>query len=247
MSDDLLPKSGKLELHLTYRCDLACPSCNRASFVREPPTPDMTLDDARDLFRQARELGWQPNLVLIIGGEPTVHPDFVEFVRLSAEFNDNRVQVWSNAYSPRARQLCEQVRDAGWCSLVPETAKPGGSVLDFPNTDIFVSPADFGLTRTKCYQHQSEICGISADSRGVSPCAIGGMIDGFLDLGVRTKRLADLWDPVKVRDLTERLCRHCGHQFLVRLPKFQEHMDASQKRMGTPMSPTWVKAFEGRR
>ena len=41
---DYTPKSMYAELHLTYRCDLACINCNRICEA-PPTTPDMTLDD----------------------------------------------------------------------------------------------------------------------------------------------------------------------------------------------------------
>lgn len=65
------PKSNEAEWHITYKCDLNSPNCNRLCFL-PPTTPDMTLDDSRGFNRQARELGWFPKIV-ILGGEPTLH------------------------------------------------------------------------------------------------------------------------------------------------------------------------------
>jgi MoaA/NifB/PqqE/SkfB family radical SAM enzyme len=91
---DYTPKSNEAEWHITYKCDLACPNCNRLCFL-PPTTADMTLDDAREFNRQARELAWFPKIV-ILGGEPTLHRDLFEFIEIASELSPGRVEVWSN-------------------------------------------------------------------------------------------------------------------------------------------------------
>lgn len=246
---NLIPTSGKAELHLTYGCDLACASCNRMSVLKNPHTPDMTLDDVREFFRQARALGWTPS-ILLIGGEPTAHPDFDEIVRLSREFvGRGLVQVWSNGYSQAARDALVRVNKAYDASIPAETHKPEGS-RKLSIDDIFVSPADFGAPTYKpCWNHSSMICGISVDSAGYSPCAIGGMVDGFLKLGVRTKTLTDLFDPEKVAAMTRKLCEHCGQSQIgePNAAEWRAYVEKQPKRLGSHMSPTWREAAKGRR
>lgn len=250
-SADYRPTSGKAEMHLTYKCDLICVNCNRASFLRKPHTPDMTVEDAVEFFRQARELNFSPD-ILLIGGEPTIHPQFHEIARLAAEFNGGRVQFWSNGYRPETRAALERARDAGYGGIVGETHKPEGS-QNLSIDDIFVSPKDFGYERNPCWQHASVICGISVDHEGYSPCAIGGAIDGSLRSGIRTKVLADLFDPEKVAEMTRKLCEHCGHQLSsigirdIPLSKWREHVEGCETRFGAKMSPTWIEAMQGRR
>ena len=74
----------------------------------------MTIDDAKYFIQQCHDIGWIPNEISIIGGEPTLHKDFDEFVELALEFvNGDKgdvVSVWSNicllytSPSPRDRQ-----------------------------------------------------------------------------------------------------------------------------------------------
>ena len=237
------PTSGKAELHITYRCNLQCINCNRASFLRQEHTPDMTVDDVKEFFRQCQELNWSPD-VLIIGGEPTMHPDFDEIVRLSREFKKGGlVQVWTNG---RDRNAVRRVRSTYAASIPTETFKDK-SRIDFPWDDYYISPYDFGIERQKCWQHASEICGVSVDSQGYMPCAVGGMIDGMLKLGLRTKRLADLFDNEKNAALTKEMCKHCG-ACLTQLLKGEElenwrsYIQNQPKRFGASMSPTWYEA-----
>ncbi len=241
------PKSGKAELHITYACNLSCTNCNRASYLKNPHSPDMTITDVIEFFSQCIELNWKPD-ILIIGGEPTMHPQFEEIVAVSRRFvgDNGLVQVWTNG---RDKAMVDKIRHKYMASVPEETFKER-SRIDFPWDDYFVSPADYGIERQKCWQHGSEICGISVDSGGYMPCAVGGMLDGMLKLGLRTKRLADLFDNEKNAALTKEMCKHCGAcltQLLSGEEKenWRKFVDDQPKRFGSRMSPTWMSKTEG--
>lgn len=237
---------GKAELHLTYRCNLQCVNCNRMSNLRNEHTPDMTVDQVKEFFRQADELNYNP-IIVIIGGEPTMHPDFWEIVALTRQFRKGKeYQVWTNG---RDMGAVEKLRNQYNATVPAETFKKK-SVIDFPWDDYFVSPADFGEKRPKCWQHGSEICGIAVDSGGYMPCAVGGMIDGVLKLGLKTNRLADLFDNEKNAAITEKMCESCGACWTQQKNEEQkkpwrEYVESLPKRYGSHMSPTWYKATEG--
>lgn len=265
----MIPVSGKAEIHLLFDCDLACRNCNRASFLNDAHTPALSVADFAEFCTQARTLDWWP-AIIIIGGEPTLHPDFFTFCELAVEFvNEGRermptsagpnpaghvpfVQLWSNHFSADAREKCAEAEARFGISVNEDTNKTHSMIL--PIDDIFVSPIDVGLEgRPPCWQHASQLCGISVDSRGYSPCAIGGAIDGILDLGFRTKILADLFDPEKAAAITEEMCGHCGHQLYTighpNMPPeaWRAQVDAMPKWRGMHVSPTWEAAFDGRR
>ncbi len=238
-----IPSSGKAELHITYDCNLSCVNCNRFSQIQNPHTPPMTIDDVAEFFHQCQELNYRPD-ILIIGGEPTMHPDLESIVMLSRRFvGDGLVQVWTNG---RDMEIVRHLRHAYNASIPEETFK-AKSRIDFPWDDYYVSPADYGIERHKCWQHGSEICGISVDSGGYMPCAVGGMLDGVLKLGLRTKRLADLFDNEKNEAITKEMCKHCGaclSQLLKddELKDWRSYVKAQPKRFGSFMSPTWYEA-----
>lgn len=238
------PTSGKAELHITYDCNLSCVNCNRFSQIKTPHTPPMTVEDVAEFFRQAAELNYRPD-ILIIGGEPTMHPDLEQIVLRARQFvgESGLVQVWTNG---RDRELIRYLRTAYNASIPEETFKDK-SRIDFAWDDYYVSPADYGIERFKCWQHGSEVCGISVDSGGYMPCAVGGMIDGVLKLGLRTKRLADLFDNEKNEALTKRMCESCGgclSQLLSgdELKNWRKYVTSQPKRFGSYMSPTWYEA-----
>lgn len=244
------PTADKLEVMPTYACSLDCDGCNRGSFLKEPHTPDMSVDDLRSALAQCDELQWAPR-ILFLGGEPTMHPDFEEMVRVATEWSAGRrrdwaVQVWSNAYTPKTRAILQKVKDRYCASINPDTHKEGGAIrAGFPgwDTSIFVSPTDLGMPlRKPCWQYAwGGICGVSVDSQGFAPCAIGTGLAGLLGEG-RVPRLADLFDEEKRAAVTAKLCGHCGFEIVP-----PERKEGLPKRFGVPVSPTWERALRDRR
>ena len=233
------PKNGVAEWHITYRCDLACVHCNRFCYL-PPTTPDMTLDDGRDFIDQAKALDWQPHM-RIIGGEPTLHPEFLQFVELAHEYKPGDVSVYSNAYSEDAQRKLEIVQTRGLAAVCEHTKKPNGSIRH-PATDHCLAPCDYGAeSREPCWVHagnRHSKCGISVDAAGYAVCANGGAIDGVLQLGLRTKRLADLFDAEFAGCQTHELCKRCGFFWEQHITRH----DDVQLIHGDRMSRTWHEA-----
>jgi hypothetical protein len=259
------PTSGKAELHITYRCNLTCTACTRESFLTSPHTPDMTLEDLEEFFDQADAIGWKnmpgpgggekPRLV-IIGGEPTLHPNFLQFVIACMTWSETYVQVYSNATTAKSKALLDEARAHG-ASIPASTFKPV-SIRGPKDTEdgywcltTCVSPVDAGIGALgKCFSHCSEICGFSVDHNGYSPCAIGHSASTVLGLGAITKNLADLWDEEKAKAMTLAQCAHCGWNLKGRYgnneaaAEFEKYaMGLPRLKSGTPVSPTWEKAL----
>lgn len=251
----------KVEWHITYRCNLTCPACTRASFLKPSlsHTPNMTIEDAVEFIRQANELKWRPR-VIIIGGEPTMHPQFKEFCLLAKDwtrsFPVNFVQVFSNGHSEATRKLLFEMRDKHDISLCTDEWKPEGSMTGQEkhwDMGTFVSPMDAGVGYSgDCYQHARQICGVGVDHDGYALCPTGLSIVKVLGMkeGIGyTKRLADLFDPVKAEAMTQAMCTHCGFCMRQRgteekREKFKAYAKTLPIKHGSPMSPTWVRAFE---
>jgi hypothetical protein len=263
---DFRPKTGKLEWHLTYRCNLGCKACSRCSWMKNEHTPDMTLEDAYECMRQADEIGWrqmpgpgnnsEPPRIIIIGGEPTLNPDFAEFVRIAGNWTGTYVQVYSNGYTKESRDLLDLVRDRYSASIfldgfkTSSREKPADEAGNQDwNLETYVSPADAEMPGPHCYVHCSEICGIGVDHSGYAPCPIGLTVSSVLGIPGKTKRLADLWDIQKVHDMTRAMCADCGYAAKNRfgpthtLDRFMDYVNRCPKIYGASMSPTWEKAI----
>lgn len=235
------PKRQLAEWHLTYRCNLRCTGCNR--MVMCPHTPDMTLEDAKEFINQANAIRWRPQ-VAIIGGEPTLHPDFDKFIDLAYEFSDQQVRIFSNAYSEKTKEILQKYGTDERVYINPWGFKKN-SVLHLLQ-DYFLAPCDIegGDQRQPCIGHSAFTldqggCGISVDALGYTVCAVGGAIDGVLGLCARTRRLANLFNRGFAASQTRKLCGRCGARWGVDQP-FTDVMVVN----GARMSPTWATAVE---
>lgn len=88
-----------LELEITGKCQLTCPTL---CYAKAGPTVDhgsMTGDDWKRLISEAAEIGVKK--VQFIGGEPTMHPDFEGLVHRALALG-LEVQVYSNLYRVKA-------------------------------------------------------------------------------------------------------------------------------------------------
>ncbi|MEW2267239.1 radical SAM/SPASM domain-containing protein [Streptomyces sp. NPDC047853] len=84
-----------LELEITARCQLTCPSL---CYAKAGPTEghgSMTTDDWKLLISEAASIGVKK--VQFIGGEPTMHPDFEALMHRALALGLD-VQVYSNLY-----------------------------------------------------------------------------------------------------------------------------------------------------
>ncbi|MGI5436315.1 radical SAM protein [Streptomyces shenzhenensis] len=84
-----------LELEITGKCQLTCPTLCYAKAGPTESHGSMTADDWKRLISEAAEIGVKK--VQFIGGEPTMHPDFEALVH-RALARGLAVQIYSNLY-----------------------------------------------------------------------------------------------------------------------------------------------------
>jgi len=217
----------------------------------------MTFDDANEFIKQAIELDYKPRLIMI-GGEPTLHPKFVELVKLARGQDNRPVQIYSNGFGERARSLCKQVNKFGASIFKDEwkdDSRDGDEEGPEWDLNMFVSPKDAGIDYFgNCYCHSSRVCGVGVDHNGYSICPIGlffaSLIPELKD--TVTNRLSDIFDEEWARKATIKQCDLCGFMFHKRygvtpalIKKFKDYAKTCLIINGMPMSPTWIKAFKG--
>jgi hypothetical protein len=199
-----------IELEINTACDLACFGCDRLSDVTTDR--NMTVEQVELFVQESLNLNWGWERIRLLGGEPTLHPQFVEMVNLLRAYRDQFphvfLQVLTNGKgkSHQYREWLEserislhaEVKDGTtppWFNntrIVPLDRDP--TVRELPPCVIFgIRGCGIGLTRH----------GYFLDGAGASAARVAG-----LDVGVM--HLKDVtWDAMM--EQAKVLCRICGH------------------------------------
>ncbi len=107
----LYRKYKTLELYLTYECNLKCLYCFGEDKVNgAEDIVHLEFDKAARVMAAARRAGH--NLVTLIGGEPTVYPDFFRVLRLAKKLGFC-ANLYTNGVSLDDMALLRRMRDAG--------------------------------------------------------------------------------------------------------------------------------------
>ncbi len=101
------------QIDLTNRCNMRCPICfanaNAAGYVFEP--------DYDEIIREMQVLrDMRPRVTTAIqftGGEPTIHPDFLEIVAQAREMGFSHIQIATNGLRLAETDFARQAAEAG--------------------------------------------------------------------------------------------------------------------------------------
>ncbi len=91
-----------IEFNITNVCNLACPGCYEEEEAKEP-----RQDLGFDTFGQYIDMGLERGLeeVWILGGEPTLHPQWREFLKYAKERGISRLTLFSNMLRLEERDI----------------------------------------------------------------------------------------------------------------------------------------------
>lgn len=105
--------TGLANVDLTNRCNLTCPVCfanaNVQGYVYEP-----SLEQIKLMLRTIRNQKPVPGrIVQFSGGEPTIHPDFLEAIKAAEEIGFSHIQIASNGIKFKNLDFAMQSKEAG--------------------------------------------------------------------------------------------------------------------------------------
>ncbi len=199
-----------VEIDITYRCNLKCRNCNR-SCTQAPTSEAMEISQIESFIQEsiAADARWER--IRLLGGEPTLHPDFVEIVdrllKYRARHNPNlRIVCCTNGSGRKVQGMLSRIPGE---VIVKNTAKDGRQRLFRPFNR---APADLIWNRFADYACGCRIihdCGIGLTPRGYYMCAIAGGIDRIFGLD-RGRRVLPLSDDT-LSDQMQIFCPLCGH------------------------------------
>jgi len=219
-----------IELDLTYRCNLQCRNCNR-SCTQAPSRCDMSVAAIAAFIRESVATGRSWERIRLLGGEPTLHPDFTSIIGMLMDYRASanpglRIVVCTNGCGASVRR---RLGDLPAGIDIKNTWKGGRQRLFRP---FNVAPVDRPLYRwadTSCGCRILEDCGLGLTPQGYYPCAIAGAIDRVFGFGRGRECLPPGDD---MREDLDVFCRLCGH------------FGFSWPTQRIRMSPTWTQAYE---
>lgn len=230
------------EIEINTACDLACFACDRFSDVASKGVPNMTVSQVALFVDESLTLNWEWERVRVLGGEPTLHPDFIGIIELlmmyRRSFPGCYLQVLSNSLGKweRYKDFCKK-RDVDlhcerkergvqphWFSnsrIAPVDRDP--DVGPLPPCPIF-GPRGCGIALTR---H-----GFFLDGAGASVARVAGHDVGVMSL--REVTMDAMLAQAKV------LCRICGHWNPIDGPQVSKLV----KETGMVTGKFWTDALE---
>ena len=214
---DFLPNLDQIEIDITYDCNLKCKSCNR-SCTQAPSKDDyMTVEQIKKFIEESIELNKKWKLINILGGEPTLHPDFLEIVRLIYEeyilkFSpDTILQITSNGYSQESRELLKKLPAVKNIVIDKHSFKQSNKVTYF--TQFNIAPIDTDEYKDSDFSNGcwvTSYCGIGLNKYGYYPCGVAGAMDRVMGYDIGIKSLKEVTVD-RLKELLDVFCRYCGN------------------------------------
>lgn len=226
----------RIEIDITYECNLKCFNCDR--FCKHAPSRErLSLEQIKKFVQESIALKRKWELIDILGGEPTLHPDIFEII--------DQLLSYKNNYSPSTiimlttNGLGEAVNNI--LVKIPQEIKIRNT-LKTSNIQLFdrINIAPFDLIAAKDVDYSNgcwviEQCGLGLTPYGYYPCAVGGAIDRVFGFNIGKRKLPHETDSMK--DQLKILCKYCG--------RFNGTMGPVTYTKGKKeTSPTWEKILK---
>jgi hypothetical protein len=220
----------RVEIDLTYRCNLRCRNCNR-SCTQAPSDLEIRAEAVQAFIEQSCRAGIQWERVRLLGGEPTLHSRFFHLLDMILDYRARhnpalRIVVCTNGRGRRVGRALARLPPG---VAVKNTAKGTRQRLFRP---FNLAPMDRRRHRLSDLTAGCRIlddCGLGLTPLGYYPCAVAGGIDRVMGYGCGRPELPSPED--EMQDQLALLCRYCGH-FGFAWPTRR-----------ALMSPTWQRAY----
>lgn len=211
-----------VELDITYQCNLACRECNRV--CGQAKSIDMITIDQLDRFLGESIKYHQWERIIVAGGEPTIHPNFVELMDILKKFVDQvgcSTLLLTNGCGPEVHAgLAKKPKWLPYSSSKKDPITAGEKFQKFTAAPIDILPiAQAGNYSYGCSNATN--CGLGFGCYGIYVCPCAGAIDRVFGFDIGFKSLREVSEE-SMRWQMDKLCRFCGH-FLRNYPSWQNY------------------------
>jgi len=225
-----------VELEITTFCNLACFNCDRS--VRQAPTGDsMSLEQVEKFVKESLDLNYKWGRIMILGGEPTLHPQFIEVLNTIKKYKEKNpdcvVGITTNGSGEKVRGIIDRTPD--WVQII-DTHKQSNK-QNFSSYNI--APIDITRYRKAVFSKGcalTERCGLGLTRYGYFPCGAGASVARVFGFDIGFKKLSMVNRPVIKKQLSQ-LCCYCGH--------FKDAFEPESVSVSGEMtSPSWEAAYK---
>ena len=126
---------NRVDIKIGYQCNNKCAFCVQGDKRTYLPTKDLRV--ITDSLEEAFAKGQRE--VVITGGEPTVHPKFLEIVKVARKIGFERIQIQTNGRTFSSMPLCLKTIAAGANEFSPALHGPTAEIHD----ELICAPGGF--------------------------------------------------------------------------------------------------------
>ena len=170
-------------LDLTNRCNLTCPVCfanaNASGYVYEPTRAE--IYKMMEVLRAERPVPC--SAIQFSGGEPTIHPDFLDIIRDANKLGFSQIQVATNGIKlAESQQFTQAMRDAGMHTVYLQ--------FDGMSDDIYRRTRGYDMLEVKlkavkniqaCTGRKMTVCLVPTVVNGVNDHDLGNIVKYAVD------------------------------------------------------------------
>ncbi len=200
-----------IELDITLRCNLVCINCDRA-IRHAPENADMTIEQIKKFIQETKELDYKWEKLKLIGGEPTLHPQLDEIIKLIKEFHKENpqceVQLWTNGYGEKVKKILEKLPK--WIIIINSRKEDNRSAF----VPFNLAPIDDEKFKDCAFELGCPLlknCGFSLNKYGYYSCAAGSTVDRVFGLKKGIGSLKEFLANESWQSQLKEYCKYCGH------------------------------------
>jgi hypothetical protein len=241
-----LPSHRRIVIDITTACDLRCIDCNRSCGEGQAVANEhLSVAQVGRFVEESVACGREWDQIAIEGGEPTLHPQLADVVRLLVAYRNRHsprthIQLLTNGYAKAPHPSLESFRRQA--VLVRNTRKT--APRQQRHCEFNVAPCDSpelcgvdcsqGCVLPACY-------GLGLTRHGYYPHPICGGIDRVFGFDIGRKRLPPRGDGMS--EHFAQLCRLCGFLRHCLLERGQTQRQASGGGVTPRISETWQRGY----
>ena len=230
----------RITLNVTNMCQMNCPNCAALCTKHQAQDPDRTFEKLEyfDQFvSESIELGWRWKLIKLSGGEPTLHKDLLEILKIVYRYKRWNPRVCIQLLTNGTTGGFRKMQKAGfpkWLQIRDSSAK-GKDAENMFYDMINMAPVD-----DRKFDDDKFDRGCYRASLGMSMhkgkyyacCGVLANIARVFGFDIGLDSLSDMTD----ENMTEQMKKVCGYCGSYKRSKQGAHAQAT--------SQTWKEAFE---